>query len=344
MTTFWLGLGYLMSAFMMGADGDGDDDDKDKYNGYFNLSQFIRRDNLCISVGGGQYATLPLPIEFRAVYGIGELFGSVTSGKEQLTGDEIAYALFEQVSQIAPIDYSAGGMNAFIPSVFRPLIEVATSKSWTGLPIAKETPFNTNMPEYTKHYKNTNSILVGFTEQLNHAFGGDKYTRASTEWAEVNPAKVEYLMNAYLGGFFQVVDQTIKTAETVAGAREFDPRNITLLNRVLKSGDDRTAYRKINNDFYKAKDKYRILKGRLSGYKREALLGDEEYRQKWVNLMSEKEFEEMKVFDVFNKQLNKLYEVRKQMPEGSDEAKEIDTMSQALRIDALQAISDISNE
>ena len=73
-------------------------------------------------------------------------------------------------------------------------------------------------------------------------------------------------------------------------------------------------------------------------------IGDEEYSQKWVNLMSEKEFEEMKVFDVFNKQLNKLYEVRKQMPEGSDEAKEIDTMSQALRIDALQAISDISNE
>ena len=179
---------------------------------------------------------------------------------------------------------------------------------------------------------------------MNHAFGGDKVTRASTEWAEVNPAKVEYLMNAYLGGFFQVVDQTIKTAETVAGAREFDPRNITLLNRVLKSGDERTAYRKINNDFYKAKKKYSILKGRLSGYKREALLGDEEYRQKWVNLMSEKEFEEMKVFDVFNKQLNKLYEVRKQMPEGSDEAKEIDTMSQALRIDALQAISDISNE
>lgn len=344
MTTFWLGLGYLMSAFMMGADGDGDDDDKEKYNGYFNLSQFIRRDNLCISVGGGQYATLPLPIEFRAVYGIGELFGSVTSGKEQLTGDEIAYALFEQVSQIAPIDYSSGGMNAFIPSVFRPLVEVAQNKSWTGLPIAKETPFNKYMPEYTKHYKNTNGILVGFTEQLNHAFGGDKVTRASTEWAEVNPAKVEYLMNAYLGGFFQVVDQTIKTAETVAGAREFDPRNITLLNRVLKSGDERTAYRKINNDFYKAKEKYRILKGRLNGYKREALLGDEEYRQKWVNLMSEKEFEEMKVFDVFNKQLNKLYEVRKQMPEGSDEAKEIDTMSQALRIDALQAISDISNE
>ena len=344
MTTFWLGLGYLMSAFMMGADGDGDDDDKEKYNGYFNLSQFIRRDNLCISVGGGQYATLPLPIEFRAVYGIGELFGSVTSGKEQLTGDEIAYALFEQVSQVAPIDYSSGGMNAFIPSIVRPLVEVAQNKSWTGLPIAKETPFNKNMPEYTKHYKNTNGILVGFTEQLNHAFGGDKYTRASTEWAEVNPAKVEYLMNAYLGGFFQVVDQTIKTAETVAGTREFDPRSIPLLNRVLKSGDERTAYRKINNDFYKAKEKYGILKGRLSGYKKETLIGDEEYSQKWVNLMSEKEFEEMKVFDVFNKQLNKLYEVRKQMPEGSDEAKEIDTMSQALRIDALQAISDISNE
>ena len=344
MTTFWLGLGYLMSAFMMGADGDGDDDDKEKYNGYFNLSQFIRRYNLCISVGGGQYATLPLPIEFRAVYGIGELFGSVTSGKEQLTGDEIAYALFEQVSKVAPIDYSSGGMNAFIPSIGRPLVEVAQNKSWTGLPIAKETPFNKNMPEYTKHYKNTNGILVGFTEQLNHAFGGDKYTRASTEWAEVNPAKVEYLMNAYLGGFFQVVDQTIKTAETVAGTREFDPRSIPLLNRVLKSGDERTAYRKINNDFYKAKEKYGILKGRLSGYKKETLIGDEEYSQKWVNLMSEKEFEEMKVFDVFNKQLNKLYEVRKQMPEGSDEAKEIDTMSQALRIDALQAISDISNE
>ena len=63
-----MALGYAipMLAEMLGG-GDGDDDDK---NAYYNLPEYIRRSNICF-YAGEQWVTIPLPIEYRAMYGMG---------------------------------------------------------------------------------------------------------------------------------------------------------------------------------------------------------------------------------------------------------------------------------
>lgn len=61
-------LGYVIPllAQMLGG-GDGDDDNK---NAYYNLPEYVRRSNICF-YAGEQWITIPLPIEYRAIYGMG---------------------------------------------------------------------------------------------------------------------------------------------------------------------------------------------------------------------------------------------------------------------------------
>lgn len=100
----------------------GDDDDDDDKNAYYNLPEYVRRSNILFRAGNS-WVSIPLPVEYRAVYGMGELMISVLNGKEHLTGEEIAEAITGQATQILPIDFleGGGGLNAFVPSAYKPL-------------------------------------------------------------------------------------------------------------------------------------------------------------------------------------------------------------------------------
>lgn len=268
-TTVILLAGYLMAAM-------NDDDDDESENGYFNVPKYIRRSNLMFNMGE-QWATIPLPVEFRAVYGLGELAYSVNSGREEYSDMELAREMSAQLSQILPLDFleGEGGLHAFVPSVAKPLYETWTNTSWTGLPIYKKTPFNEDMPEWTKAYPRTNAQLVDLSRLANEASGGNDYLSG---WADFNPAQLEYLLNGYFGGYSHVVDKMVKTGETMLGEREYDPSSILLVNRLVKMGDERTADRKVNSDFHNYLEEYRRTHTLLQRYEEEADRGSDRYR------------------------------------------------------------------
>ena len=178
---------FLLGAIVAYLGGDDDEDDK---NAYYNLPEYVRRSNILFRAGDS-WISIPLPIEYRAFYGMGELMTSVLSGKEHLTGGEIAEAIAGQATQILPIDFleGGGGWNAFVPSAFKPIVEAyVAEKSWTGMPLYKDTPFNKDMPEWTKAYKSANKYIVGLANVMNEATGGDPYTKGAID---LNPAKIE---------------------------------------------------------------------------------------------------------------------------------------------------------
>ena len=196
----------------------GDDDDDDDKNAYYNLPEYVRRSNILFRAGNS-WVSIPLPVEYRAVYGMGELMISVLNGKEHLTGEEIAEAITGQATQILPIDFleGGGGLNAFVPSAYKPLWEAyVAEKSWTGMPLYKDTPYNKDMPEWTKAYKSANKYIVGLANAMNEATGGDPYTKGTIDF---NPAKIEYMLNGYFGGVFGTIDKLSKTAETITDNR-----------------------------------------------------------------------------------------------------------------------------
>lgn len=262
---------------MVGASGD-DDDDAEEGNGYFDHPSNTRRSNLMLRINGKSWASIPLPVEYRAVYGMGELLGSVMSGKERYTNQELAHEVLCQVSQVLPLDVVGEGSGAFVPTFAKPAFEVLTNESWTGLPIYKQTVYNERDPAYTKAYSNTNKQLVGMSKMLNELSGGDSQ---KSGWLDVvNPAVVEHLGRGYLGGYFNLVDKLVKTGETVVGSREYDPSNLLIVNRFVKSGSERTAYRAINNRYYQIKaDSEELIKD-YKGYNYETETGKRDYSQK----------------------------------------------------------------
>ena len=284
----------------------GDDDDDDDKNAYYNLPEYVRRSNILFRAGNS-WVSIPLPVEYRAVYGMGELMISILNGKEHLTGGEIAESITGQVTQILPIDLleGGGGLNAFVPSAYKPLWEAyVAEKSWMGMPLYKDTPWNKDMPEWTKAYKSANKYIVGLANVMNEATGGDSYTKGAIDF---NPAKIEYMLNGYFSGVFGTIDKLSKTAETVTGNREYDPRSFLLANRLVKAGDERTEYRAVNNEYFRLKEEHDRLKSRLKHYEEDTDNGIFDYAEKIDFLYNSHEYERYEIFEDYREDIDGLY-------------------------------------
>ena len=313
---------FLLGALVAGIAGDdGNDDSK---NSYYNLPEYVRRSNVVFRLPGMEetWISIPLPVEYRALYGMGELMTSTISGKEHYTSGELASQIASQVSQALPIDFmeGGGGFKAFVPSAVKPYAEVMTNKSWTGMPLYKDTPWNKDMPEWTKAYKSANKQLVGFSKLLNEISGGDAYTSGVID---INPAQVEYLLNGYFGGVSSTIDKFAKMGETALGQREYDPRSFLILNRLVKSGDERTEYRHINNEYFRLKQEHDKLKARLKHYEEDTYNGVFDYAEKinWLN--KSPEYQRLEIFEDYSSDINAINKELKE-PMNDNERKELE--------------------
>lgn len=298
----------MATMFMLGAVvaslGYGDDDDDDK-NSYWNLPDYVRRSNIMFRAGD-QWVSIPLPVEYRSLYGLGELMISTMSDKEHLSGEEIANQIAGQISQVMPIDIleGGGGAKAFVPSFIKPFAEAyGYNRSWTGMPIYKDTDFNKDLPEWTKAYKSANKYLVDLSETLNEATGGDKYTKGEID---INPAKIEHVLTGYFGGIANTIDRLTKMGETAIGQREYDPNSILIWNRIVKNGDERTEYKAINNEYFRIKKEHDTLKKRLNNYERDTDNGVFDYAEKIDFLYNSPEYRRLEIYEEYQPDIEDL--------------------------------------
>ena len=315
----------------------GDDDDDDDKNAYYNLPEYVRRSNILFRAGNS-WVSIPLPVEYRAVYGMGELMISVLNGKEHLTDGEIAEAITGQATQILPIDFleGGGGLNAFVPSAYKPLWEAyVAEKSWTGMPLYKDTPYNKDMPEWTKAYKSANKYIVGLANAMNEATGGDPYTKGTIDF---NPAKIEYMLNGYFGGVFGTIDKLSKTVETVTGNREYDPRSFLLANRLVKAGDERTEYRAVNNEYFRLKEEHDRLKSRLKHYEEDTDNDIFDYAEKIDFLYNSPEYERYEIFEDYREDIDDLYNELKEAI-SDEERKDIEAELNELKKEMIEEMN-----
>lgn len=292
-------------AQLMGAGGDGDDDK----NAYYNLPEYVRRSNLCIWLGDA-WLTIPLPIEFRSIYGLGELTYGVISGNERYSDEELAMQVAGQFSQLLPIDMleGGGGFHPFIPTLFKPLVEAEQNKSWSGLPIYRKSEWNKDDPEYTKAFSNANDWIVSGAEWLNAKTGGDEFKKG---WIDLNPAKIEYMLKGYLGGIYTTIDEVRRAAETAFGKRDFEWRNIPLANRVIKQGDERTESKKLRDEYFKYKEDYENTKHLINKYKNAENTDLFDYAKKLDLLNNSKEYGRYLIFEKYATMLEAYQKAKK---------------------------------
>lgn len=327
---FLLGTAVSLLAQAMGGD---DDDDKDYY---YNLPENVRRSNICFRIGKGPWITIPLPIEFRAIYGLGEMAVGVITGKERYSDSELAYNIVSQLSQLMPLDLTEGegGWANLLPQVAKTPAELMTNRTWYGMPIYKDTPFNKEDPEWTKAYSNANQTIVAVTKWLNELTGGNDYKKG---WLDINPAQVEYALKSYFGGVSTTIDHLMKSFSAAFGEGEFNWRDVPLASRVLRHGDERTAFRKAKNEYFNFKAEAEETKRLLNDYQKDTS-DPLKYAQLLDMLHYSPEYGRYIVFEAYNERIEDLRKAQKENPSTELEQSE----NEAIRdlVDAMHKYDD----
>lgn len=316
--------------------GDGDD------NPYNDLPEWVRRNNLCIYAGGKRFLTVPLPIELRAFYGLGDYAFQLLTGREKPSPSGIFNGTVSQVADILPLNPAGSeGVKALIPDVVSPFVETYYfNETFTGKPIRKETPFNERDPEWKRGYKGTAGWLVDASKFFNDLTnGGGPGSDFRKGWIDINPANVENILESYFGGMATFLNQSGKTIyygakSIIEGEKDdnFTARNIPIINRLYNEVDDRNAFSGINTEYFNLRDEMEQFKYELNGVKKNYRNNPEEYRQ----IVNSDMFRKYMRYKPYQDRLDRLYKMAKEL-EGQDR-KQVEDMIVEIRRELVNSL------
>ena len=323
---------FLLGAIISGLGG-GDDDD------YWNLPSYVRRSNICFKIPfTDSFVSIPLGIEQRAIYGLGELFSSLASGRERMSGKEIAKEIAGTLSSMLPLDLmeSNGDISwsTVSPSYVKPFVETANNKDWKGMPIYKDTPYNKEDPEWTKASKRTNQYLVDFSKWCNKLTGGDEVKKG---WLNYNPSKIEHMFEGVLGGVSTTANKLVKAGEMLAGKQEFDWSNILMASRVVKSADENAEARRINAEYWKYYGEYKETKRLVDHYEDQESEGIMGTAEKLNFMYNSPEYGRYEIVDDYYSEVKDLSDELNETT-NEEERKELETDINELKREMVEAI------
>lgn len=326
----------VINDFLYNVLGGGDD------NPYNDLPEWVRRNNLCIYAGNGQFVTIPLPIELRAFYGLGNYAYQLSTGREKPTPTGIAKGTVSQLADLLPLNPTGNeGLKTFMPDALSPIFETYVwNKDFTGKPIAKLTPFNERDPEWKRVYKGTSGWLVDASKFFNDLTnGGGPGSDFRKGFIDFNPAKVENLLESYFGGMAKFLNQSGKTiyygAKSMAEG-EMDEnlvaRNVPIVNRFYNKVDDRNASSGINTEYFNLRDEMEQFKYELNGVKKNYRNNPGEYRQ----IVNSEMFRKYMRYKPYQDRLDRLYKMAKEL-EGQ-ERKQVEDMIVEIRRELVNSL------
>lgn len=263
----------------------GDDDES-----YWDLPEWVRRNNLVFFVpgSGNGYLTIPLPHELRPFFGMGELAFSCLAGKEQV--DNALAKGVQGFSGLLPLDYTGNAGNVavnFTPTIAQPFAQLVVNKDYFGKPIYKNNDYNKLDPEWTKAYKGTNALLVNATKWLNEITGGDNVKSGAID---LNPAQIEHLFESYLGGVGKTLNKGAKTLSMLWDEDMREWRNVPVASSFYQEAEERTTRSQLNREYFDYIEEHDEIEHRISGYKKQIRMGAMEYAEILNNFMQSPEF------------------------------------------------------
>lgn len=208
----------LINSMLAGLIGGGDGDD----DWYWNLPEWVRRNNLIIGTGKWYFA-FPLPVEFRAPYGIGDIAGSAFCYEKypnrhfgNVAGDILSTAA--GILPVNPVEgYTGNGnlgdaaLRAVAPDAGMFFVDWATNRDYTGRPLWKENPFSDTVPKSQGAYASTPKGIVAACQKLAEVSNGK---------IDIAPGLVRDFLQNYGGGFFRAAEDVSKI---ITGIRGKDP-------------------------------------------------------------------------------------------------------------------------
>ena len=315
-------MGVIVPTLLMALGGD------DALKEYLNLPDYVRKNNLCIYLGKKHgFVTIPLPIELRALFGWGDSAFRYMTG--DASGETACGEVIMGMLDLLPLN-PVGGDTPFIPDAMKPVAQsYFYNRDFTGRPIAKVNEYNKYLPEYQRAYRGTGGFFVKSSEVLNNLTGGDYATRGgldrvgnvlsellNTEVNVTNPAALEHLFEAYLGGTFTTINQAMKTLYdtgewAVTGTNTIEARQIPILNRFYNTGSIYSSQAKINEKYFDALDELKETESRLRRYKEGMMSGKidiDKALDSYNQLIKEGKIERAEIIKYYSNEIRKIDE------------------------------------
>ena len=246
------------------------EDEKDRKgvkDPYGELPDYVRRNNLCIYKGGGQFVTIPLAIELRAFYGLGDLAAGLTfspnvSGQKNPALDAVGC-----MSQLVPVmDYlgnsSAGKeplnetIKAISPSALSPFVEWELNTDWKGAPIERRGDWNENSPAWQRAYKGVPDGYMAVNKWVNAqtndvAKGNEDMLGNSFLDMVTNPSMLNHYIGGIGGGAATFTERAIGV---IKHGKDTETKDIPFLRSLLYTPSEQSSLQRTKSKWYNYKD------------------------------------------------------------------------------------------
>ncbi len=248
---------------------------------YAELPDYIRRNNLCVYIGGGEFVTIPLAIEERAFYGLGDFAAGMTFSKnissqkmpnltENKDIDKYLNPFMDAVgcmSQLVPVaDYLGNSsfgkhpaqetIKAVAPSPTAPFLEWVYNSDWKGAPIQRDDKYDENQPSWMLAYRGTPEWLINMNKKANAwsndvAAGNEDMKGNDFLDAVTNPSALHHFYGSYLGGaatFVERVDGLVKNG------KDTETKDIPFIRSLLYTPSEQSSLQRTKSKWYNYKD------------------------------------------------------------------------------------------
>lgn len=304
------------------------EDEKDRKgvkDPYGELPDYVRRNNLCIYKGGGQFITIPLAIELRAFYGLGDLAAGLTFSPN-VSGQKNPY--FDAVgcmSQLVPVmDYlgnsSAGKeplnetIKAISPSALSPFVEWELNTDWKGAPIERRGDWNENSPAWQRAYKGipdgymavnkwvnaqTNDVAKGNEDMLGNSFL-DMVT---------NPSMLNHYIGGIGGGAATFTERLIGV---VKHGSDTETKDIPFLRSLLYTPSEQSSLQRTKSKWYNYKDEMEKTMANVDRLKSKNVPIDKRITNigEYYHFQTSKEAAKVRVIELAEKQMKRWKKMR----------------------------------
>lgn len=289
-----LGLGIaqaLINQFLIN-----NEDEKDRKgvkDPYAELPEWKRRNNICIYTGHGNFKTIPIAIELRAFFGLGDIAAGYVVNDKLKSSTPIGYDILGQIAQLVPASDFLGhhspsssikelGEDAILavtPTTISPAMELAFNRDWTGRPFYRDYDYLDKAPRWKRAYDNTNDIYMSINKWANQGTNGIDSSNADMKGNETldyltAPYAWQHLIDSYTGGMGSTIGRTYKTLEAVGKG-------------VVSGAKNKEGFSKGFSDEFEKFDKNQIPLYRVFNYTPKEGQDMQRTRSKWYNYSDE---------------------------------------------------------
>ena len=304
------------------------EDEKDRKgvkDPYGELPDYVRRNNLCIYKGGGQFVTIPLAIELRAFYGLGDLAAGLTFSPN-VSGQKNPY--FDAVgcmSQLVPVmDYlgnsSAGKeplnetIKAISPSALSPFVEWEMNTDWKGAPIERRGDWNENSPAWQRAYKSVPDGYLALNKFVNAqtndvAKGNEDMLGNSFLDMVTNPS----MLNHYLGGLGGgAATFTERAIGVVKHGSDTETKDIPFLRSLLYTPSEQSSLQRTKSKWYNYKDEMEKTMANVDRLKSKNVPLDKRISNigEYFHFQNSKEAAKVRIIELAEKQMKRWKNLR----------------------------------